>query len=132
VEANCHFLESPKAKPGVPQAAGGLSTQGHPGWQPTSALAEQSAGRREGFGAPGALRAAKWLETNDQGAARQVPLYCFRLGKCGTFKPLSRVRGGSRIAVVWTLFAVVFSAVSSIRGNILFASPVVSLAADCA
>jgi hypothetical protein len=131
VEANCHFLESHKAKPSMPRAAGGLSLHGTTGWRPIAAPLDQSIGRREGSGATGSRRAAKWVETNHRCAARQVPLYCFRLGECGTFKPLSRVRGQSRIAVVWTLFAFVFSTISSVYGNILFASPVVSLAADC-
>jgi hypothetical protein len=31
-------------------------------------------------------------------------MYCLRLSKCGTFIPLSRVRGEFRITVVWTWF----------------------------
>ena len=45
-------------------------------------------------------------------ALRQVLLYCFRLGNCGTFMPLSSARGESRIAAVWTWFVTVFSAFS--------------------
>ena len=55
------------------------------------------------------LSAAKSIETSCKGVAKQVLLYCFRLGKCGTFMPLSGVRGESRIAGVWTLFVLVFS-----------------------
>ncbi len=47
-----------------------------------------------------------------RGALRQVLLYCFRLGNCGTFMPLSSARGESRIAAVWTWFVAVFPAFS--------------------
>jgi hypothetical protein len=52
--------------------------------------------------------------------ARQVPLYCFRLVKCGTFMPLSVFCNEFRIAVVWTLFGSVFSASSSVHRSLLF------------
>jgi len=61
---------------------------------------------------------------------RQVLLYCFRLEKCGTFMPLSGVRGDSRIAVVWTLFVLVFSSFSSVHFSILFTRAVLS-SVDC-
>jgi hypothetical protein len=69
------------------------------------------------------------LQTAAQGAralyrcenpARQVPLYCFRLVKCGTFMPLSVFCNEFRIAVVWTLFGSVFSASSSVHRSLLF------------
>jgi len=44
-------------------------------------------------------------------ALRQVLLYCFGLGKCGTFMPLSGARGESRIAAAWTWFVAVFYSV---------------------
>jgi hypothetical protein len=57
----------------------------------------------------------QFLGKNNKYATRQVPLYCFRRSKCGTFMPLSCVRGESRIAVVWTLFVAAVSASSSVH-----------------
>jgi hypothetical protein len=68
---------------------------------------------------------------NFHSSARQVLLYCFRLGKCGTFMPLSGVRGESRIAGVWTLFVLAFSSISSVHFSILFTKALVFSAADC-
>ncbi len=58
-------------------------------------------------------------------------MYCFRLRNCGTFMPLSGVRGIFRIAVVWTRFVADISAISSIHFNVLFTHAVVRLAVDC-
>jgi len=75
--------------------------------------------------------AAKSIEKSSQRFARQVLLYCFRLGKCGTFMPLSGVQGDSRIAVVWTLFVLVFSSFSSVHFSILFTRAVALSSVDC-
>jgi len=75
--------------------------------------------------------AGKFLGTGQKNFARQVLLYCFRLGKCGTFMPLSGVRGEPRIAGVWTLFVLVFSSVSSVHFSILFRRAVAFTAIDC-
>lgn len=48
----------------------------------------------------------------------------FLLGNCGTFMPLSRVRGESRIAVVWTWFVAAVSAISSGHFSVLFTNAV--------
>jgi hypothetical protein len=72
------------------------------------------------------IPAAKSLAASGQRIGQQVLLYCFRLGKCGTFMPLSGVRGDSRIAVVWTLFVLVFSSFSSVHFSILFTRAVLS------
>src|SRR5216683_3525392 len=65
------------------------------------------------------------------GLRQQVLLYCSRLDKCGTFMPLSRAQGESRIAVVWTLFVLVFSSVSSVHFSILFTRAIALSAVDC-
>jgi hypothetical protein len=66
-----------------------------------------------------------------QALARQVLVYCFRWRNCGTFMPLSRVRGQSRIAVVWTWFSAVFSVVSSGHFRVLFTGSVVLSVGRC-
>ena len=71
------------------------------------------------------------MDTIFAAPARQVRLYCFQLGKCGTFMPLSDVRGDFRIAVVWTLFVLVFSSFSSVHFSILFTRAVAFSAVDC-
>jgi hypothetical protein len=63
--------------------------------------------------------------------ARKVRMYCFRFGNCGTFIPLSGVRGVFRIAVVWTRFRAAFFARSPIHVNVLFTHAVVLSAVDC-
>ena len=131
METNCHFLEFPTAKADAPRVADELSMQGHPNARPIIAVLTELTERQGRLGDRGTIRAAKSVETNGQGVARQVHLYCFRLGKCGTFMPLSRVRGESRIAVVWTWFVTVFSASSSVHFSILFTHAVVLSAVDC-
>lgn len=58
-------------------------------------------------------------------------MYCFRFGNCGTFMPLSGVRGEFRIAVVWTWFVAVSFTISSGHFSILFTHSVVLSAVDC-
>ena len=79
----------------------------------------------------GSLEGPKSSQASHQGLAREVRIYCFRLGNCGTFMPLSGVRGIFRIAVVWTRFVAAISAISSIHFNVLFTRAVVRLAVDC-
>jgi len=77
------------------------------------------------------MQARRGLEENSEADGKQVPLYCFRLGKCGTFMPLSGVRGEFRIAVVWTLLVVVVSALSSVHFRILYTRAVALAAGNC-
>ncbi len=79
----------------------------------------------------GSLEGPKSSEASHQSLARQVRMYCFRLRNCGTFMPLSGVRGVFRIAVVWTRFVAAISAISSIYFNVLFTHAAVRLAVDC-
>jgi hypothetical protein len=104
VEANCHFLEFPAPKTHAVRSARELSAQPKASSGLALAASRQGATQLEGFGDGGAMRAAKRAEARRQAIGRQVRLYCFRLDNCGTFMPLSRVRGESRISVVWTLF----------------------------
>jgi hypothetical protein len=127
VEANCHLLEFPalaRARYGpVCQTLAAVNrSSGHFVGAP-----EKPTGRRGECGSRVGFRAAKSLSS----IGRQVRLYCFRLGKCGTFMPLQRIRGESRIAVVWTLFVLVFSSVSSVHFSILFTRSVALAAIDC-
>ena len=55
----------------------------------------------------------------------------FSVGNCGTFMPLSRVRGESRIAVVWTWLVAAVSAISSGHFSALFTHEIFLSAADC-
>ena len=77
------------------------------------------------------LRAAQLAQAHTQGINPEVRMYCFRLANCGTFMPLSVVRGVFRIAVVWTQFVAAISAISSIHLNVLFTHAVVRLAVAC-
>lgn len=79
----------------------------------------------------GTAQAAKSIRARCQAIVRQVRMYCFRFGNCGTFMPLSGVRGESRIAVVWTLVRNRFSAISSGHFSILFTHLVFLSAVDC-
>jgi len=102
--------------------------------RPSSSLLLLGRGRNpRGGGRNAAVAASRRLNHSRQpaGITRQVLLYCFRLDKCGTFMPLSRVQGESRIAVVWTLFVLVFSSVSSVHFSILFTRAITLSAADC-
>ena len=118
MEANCHFLEFPAPKTHavrsacqvsaeprkVSPRAAELSIQAKSCSGLAAATSRQDATQLEGFGDGRAMRAAKQVRAVRQANARQVRMYCSRLDNCGTFMPLSRVRGESRIAVVWTLF----------------------------
>ena len=80
----------------------------------------------------GSVERPESSQTSDnQGIAWQVRMYCFRPGNCGTFMPLSGVRGVFRIAVVWTRFVAAISAILSTHFNVLFTHAVVRLAVDC-
>jgi hypothetical protein len=74
------------------------------------------------------LPSSKSAQARPQAIAREVRMYCFRFGICGTFMPLSGVRGVSRIAVVWTQLVAAISAISSLHFNVLFTRAVVRLA----
>jgi hypothetical protein len=151
VEGNCHFLEFPVPKTHavgcareLAEQAGQLPTQPKSGSGLAASGSTQDATRRERLGERGAMRAVKLGKVMRQGRrrramgrpargqaiARQVPLYCFRLGKCGTFEPLFCVRGESRIAVVWTLFVAAYSAVAPVPFRVLSTHAVVLSAVD--
>src|SRR5260221_2769928 len=67
----------------------------------------ENAERQDGIRRRRAVHTAKLAGGKLQGFAKQVLLYCFRFRKCGTFMPLSGVRGESRIAVVLTFLVAV-------------------------
>ena len=138
MEGNCHFLEFPALKMLMLTLARKVSVQPNSGSQHCAAeLPAQCllSGTSLAFAAEGAkessvldagsarksARIAKSVGAGCQGFAKQVLLYCFRFGNCGTFMPLSRARGESRIAVAWTRFAAAFSAISSVHFRILCA-----------
>ena len=77
------------------------------------------------------LEGSNSAQARDQGLSRKVRMYCFRAGNCGTFMPLSGVRGVSRIAVVWTRLVAAISAILSIHFNVLFTHAVVRSAVHC-
>jgi hypothetical protein len=109
VEANGHFVEFPAPKASVFCFASEPDPQQNPiSWPMLAALAENTE-QQDGICRRGAVHTAKSAGGQLQGAAKQVLLYCFRFRKCGTFMPLSRARGESRIAVVWTLLVAVSS-----------------------
>lgn len=134
MEALYHFPESPApqvmaANRGsqpparISPLAGNLSEQ--VGRQTVTAQQTSAvSGRR--WGQAAASLSSKWLYT-----FRQVRMYCFRWGKCGTFMPLSCSRGEFRIAVVWTLLVAVVSANSPVHFRVLFTHAVGRLAVDC-
>jgi hypothetical protein len=127
VEANCHFLEFPalgRGRYGPPSAAV------NPSSRPFVGAPEEPTGRRAECGGRVEL-SSEIARDGREGFDRQVPLYCFRLGKCGTFMPLQGIRGEFRIAVVWTLFVLVFSSASSVHFSILFTRAVALSAIDC-
>jgi hypothetical protein len=135
VEGNCHFLEFPAYKThavrcaaevaraaGEPAQASELSATAKLDSAHAAATLTRDAAHRNRLGNAGRCavsarrqatsRRALRYPAGRQAIERQVRLYCFRLGKCGTFMPLFCVRGISKIAAVWTLFAAVFSAVA--------------------
>jgi hypothetical protein len=122
VEGNCHFLEPRGFKTHPRRFPRQLSPQPR-----VAALHTERRLDRLPIGK--LARIAKSVGARCQQSAQQVLLYCFRVANCGTFMPLSRVRGEFRIAV-WTRFVAAFSAVSSVRFRILF-TRVFSFAAVC-
>jgi hypothetical protein len=126
VEANCHFVEFPVPKASVLRVACEPDPQRNPPSQPMLAPPAENAEQQDAICRRGALPAAKSAGGELQDIAKQVLLYCFRFRKCGTFMPLSGVRGESRIAVVWTLVRNRFSAMSSGHFSILFTQLVLS------
>jgi hypothetical protein len=147
VEGNCHFLEFRGFK------MGGLNSARQHSPRPNSISLLRVAARRSERRLGGTLfagatehsqelggldglpvgklaRIAKSVRARCQESVQQVLLYCFRGGNCGTFMPLSRVRGEFRIAVVWTRFVAAFCVISSVRFRILF-THVLSFAKVC-
>ena len=149
MEENCHFVPGPE----VPNTRVGFCRQAPRAFRSTPLVAgrggEKNRLAKSGMGKStppgllckcrlvpagstrGAAQAPKSIQARCQAIVRQVRMYCFRLGNCGTFMPLSGVRGESRIAVVWTLFRNRFSAISSGHFSILFTHLVFLSAVDC-
>jgi hypothetical protein len=150
VEGNYHFLEFPAPKRHAAscvvelgkaiQSASAKSDSALAG-----AALRKDAAQPERLVDRGAMLAAKLGEAGRQerrrralgpparreAIERQVRLYCFRLGNCGTFMPLFCVRGISKIAVVWTLSVAAFSAVAPVHFSILSTRAAVLSAVDC-
>jgi hypothetical protein len=146
VEGNCHFLEFPAPKRHAAPCAAKLGKA----IQSASAKSDAAlagAALRKGAALPellvdrGAMRGAKLADARRQGRRhqaigrreaieRQVRLYCFRLGNCGTFMPLFCVWGKSKIAAVWSLFAAAFSAVAPVPFRFLSTHGAVLSAVD--
>jgi hypothetical protein len=131
VEANCHFVEFPAPKTSAFRIASDPDPQQNPISRSMLAPLAQNAEQQDAICRRGAVHAAKSAGRKLQGVAKQVLLYCFRFRKCGTFMPLSGVRGEFRIAGVWTLFVLVSSFVSSVHFSILFRRAVAFTAIDC-
>ena len=148
MEGNCHLLEFPAPRthtawcvPKLAAQATQLSAQAKSGSGFEVAASTEDATRRERLEERRAMRAANLGTVMRQGRRhqarrpqaieRQVRLYCFRLGKCGTFMPLFCVRGISKIAVVWTLSVAAFSAVAPVHFSILSTRAAVLSAVDC-
>ena len=87
--------------------------------------------RSRGTGTAGRCAISLRYPAGHQAIERQVRLYCFRLDKCGTFMPLFCVRGKSKIAAVWNLFAAVFSAVAPVPFRVLSTHGAVLSTVDC-
>jgi hypothetical protein len=146
VEEICHLLAFPAVS-----AAGSGSRMHHldllvcePSHPVPSDLADFKSqfGERSGGGVtePGgwannlssaSLQSPRAAEQCPQGFASGVRMYCFRLGNCGTFMPLSGVRGVPRIAVVWTRIVAAISAISSTHFDVAFTHAVIRSAVDC-
>ena len=148
MEGNCHFLEFSGFKTGrqslvrpsaaqrnasAPRRVAAL----HPEWHLTQPLrsvdGEQAreSGWVEATSTRRVARMSRLVAAKYQGVAKQVLLYCFRVGNCGTFMPLSCVRGEFRIAVVWTQIVAAFSAISSVHFRVLFTHPFSLSAVGC-
>lgn len=148
MEANCHFWAFRR----VTHSSSGLASRGRPpmnslpahairAWAEVAgthpAFQERSRARLKKLGGwPsnswfGLFQKSKSAQAGAHRIARQVRMYCFRFGNCGTFIPLSGVRSVFRIAVVWTRFRAAFFARSPIHVNVLFTHAVVLSAVDC-
>ena len=148
MEGNCHFVEfrafrttgrSPalqfarQSNSIVPWRGAGVHPEPWLGRAPIASLGDR---RQEPtcaaeLSAPKSVWTMKSVRAGFQKIAKQVLLYCFLAGNCGTFMPLSRVRVEFRIAVVWTRFKAAFSASSSVRFRILFTHAFFSCVAVC-
>jgi hypothetical protein len=129
VEANCHFLEfhdledgsrsrayrlvrraNSFARGGIPRSEASLSRT------PRMVVGQgKESACPEPVTVPKLNPLASLSGAECQPVAKQVLLYCFRVANCGTFMPLSHVRGEFRIAVVWTRIVAAFSAISSVH-----------------
>ena len=149
MEEHCHFVPSPE----VPKTPVGFCRRGPRAFRSMPSVAGRSGEKNRlpksaiGKSIPprllckcrlvpacssrGAAQASKSIQARCQAIVRQVRMYCFRFGNCGTFMPLSGIRGESRIAVVWTLVRNRFSAISSGHFSILFTHLVFLSAVDC-
>jgi hypothetical protein len=107
VEANCHFVEFPAPKASALRIASEPDPQQNPSSRPVAAARPENAEQQDAICRRRPIPTAKLAGGKLPGFAKQVLLYCFRFRKCGTFMPLSGVRGESRIAVVWTLLVAV-------------------------
>ena len=67
------------------------------------------------------------LRSKGKSFEREVQRYCFCLAHCGTFMPLSSVRGESRIALCAFWLRRLFHRTSSVRFRILFRRQAVGL-----
>jgi hypothetical protein len=153
VEGNCHFLEFPAPKThsvrraaefvnpaDEPAQASELSATAKSDSAHAAATLTRDAAHRNRLGNAGRCaisarrqarsRRALRYPAGRQAIERQVRLYCFRLGKCGTFMPLFCVRGISKIAVVWNFFAAVFSAVAPVPLRVVSTHAAVLSAVD--
>jgi len=141
VEANCHFLEFPALPTDSQSLVGELSLR-------TASNADLAAPATERLqknfavgSFPVSIHATPLAvrhRTGNQTAGGKQSTYrktstdvLFSLGNCGTFMPLSRVRGESRIAVVWTWLVAAVSAISSGHFSALFTHEIFLSAADC-
>lgn len=124
MEENYHFLASSDLR----NRREPIGSQGF-----AEALCTLLAGSANLWGGSGreAVPVARSVQASCQALSRQVPMYCFRFGNCGTFMPLSGVRGEFKIAVVWTWFVAGFSAISSGHFRVLFTRSVVISAVNC-
>ena len=77
------------------------------------------------------LQAVNLFPTSRQGILREVRMYCFRLGNCGTFMPLQDFWRVSRMAFVWTWFVAAISATSSLYFSVRSTHGVVLSTGDC-
>lgn len=112
MEENCHFVACSRPR----NAYARLSPRALGAGKLSRRSIVQFARRRlrpvHGVSSRGVVDAAKSVQPSSQAFVPQVPMYCFRFGKCGTFMPLSAARKEFRIAVVRIRFVSVFFAIS--------------------